>query len=105
MKAVITVMGMDAVNLGMASNRQPEVFSGTHWKAANSFPEAQRAIRDDPNSVRLTCSPRVLVEDIARKALLPDTNLDDVLPSMIADDVSYGQQQRDALEIIRKNLS
>lgn len=75
MKELLTLTGQDAITLGLASHRQPEVLDGAHWRTVAALPEAQRACLVDPTTVRLCAPARVLVEDILKTSLQPGVDL------------------------------
>lgn len=100
----LTLTGRDAINVGLASNRQPEVNDGSHWRGAQSLSDANQYERADPNLVRLNSNARPLVEAITGRGLDPDTNLVAVIGLLLMD-TTLDEVRRKALEIIQDHLS
>ena len=98
MNPIITLTGDDAVAVGLAANRQPEVLRGTSWKHASSISEARRASRVEPASVRLRASARNLIEDVTKKALPVDADLGSAINDALPD---CGIVEDKALNIIK----
>lgn len=79
MTSIITILGKDAITLGLASNRQPELNAGNGWVHASNTAQAVRMCNMDPANVRLTGDVRVLAETILHQAIAPDIAPADLL--------------------------
>lgn len=101
----IRLSGQEALDVGLASNRQPELLIGDPpvWRAAHGLPQANRMLREDPQFIRLIANPRCLVEDILKVTLPTDTDLAAYLDgqaSFVAEATTTA-----ALNIIRSKLA
>lgn len=71
----ISFSGLDALVVASDANLQPEILDGVQWAPARSLARARAIACDDPNAVRLRGDPRILLENILRRAILPGTDL------------------------------
>lgn len=105
MKDLLTVTGRDALTLGTACHRQPEVWAGDHWRTVTALPEAARLIATDPSLVRLRAPTRVLVEDVLRTALQHGADVRGVIQDARRDILHpLDSQQLAALDIIEREI-
>lgn len=106
MKDLLTVFGQDALTLGAACHRQPEVLAGTHWHTASGLPEANRAALLDPQTVRLKAPTRVLVEDILKSSIQPGSDLGGAITMARSNSFKpLTADQLAALEIIQREIN
>lgn len=103
MNNFLTLTGREAIDVGLASNRQPEVNDGSHWRGAQSLSDANQYERIDPALVRLTGFARPLVETITGQGMDPDTNLREAIVPWLTDG-AIDDQRRHALAIIQDHL-
>lgn len=100
----LQLTGQEAIDVGLASNRQPEVNEGDHWRGAMSRSDANQYLRIDPQLVRLNGFPRPLIEAITGRGLDVDANLLSVV-TLLLSDTSLDEVRRKALEVIKGKLS
>lgn len=106
MKDILTLTGQDALTLGSASHRQPEVLNGDHWRTAAGLPEAARYLHDDPTTIRLRAPTRVLVEGILKIALQPDADVNGAIDAARRNTLHpLTSVQRLALDIIQREIT
>lgn len=104
MSDFLTLTGRDAINVGLASNRQPEVHDGTHWRGALSQSDANQYQRISPELVRMNSFARPLVEAITGRGIDPEANLK-ALVTLLLTDTSLDDVRRTALTIIQAKLA
>lgn len=69
---ILQFTGQDAITVGLASNRQPELLNGDTWTTAHSLRQAVSVVKEDPNCVRLRIFARVVLEDLLHMAIDPE---------------------------------
>lgn len=106
MGTLLTVFGQDALTLGSACHRQPELLAGTHWRTASALPEAARQAYLDPTTVRLQAPIRVLVEDILNTSLQPGADVNGTIALARSNTFKpLTPEQLAALDIIQREAS
>lgn len=69
---ILNFTGQDAITVGLAANRQPELLSGNLWTCASSLRQAVAVVKEDAGRVRLRVPARVVMEDLLHRSIDPE---------------------------------
>jgi hypothetical protein len=79
----VLIQGKDALMLGQHINHMVEVFDASAkpaiWRPGRSFREVAGVVGRDPQLVRLSLDPRVLLEHVTKHGLPANYNMREVL--------------------------
>lgn len=108
MNPILQFRGDRAITVGTASNRMPEILDGGGaWHGAHSLSAARRVASESPESVRVRCGARPLIEDILRESMPLDITREAVLlrlQTAIDHELTPEDTKRKALMLIKEVL-
>lgn len=98
---ILNFTGQDAITVGLAVNRQPELLNGDLWVTAASLRQAVIVVKEDATRVRLRIAARVLMEDVCLKPIDPEIPEADFL-GLMDEHPGDNDLMNQALAIVRR---